>query len=45
MKPNMVRGQRVVLWLGIGWMGLLLVLGCVSERKEEDAKEGAKEGH
>jgi len=35
---NMLRGQRAVLYLRAGCLGLLLVLGCGSERKEQDVK-------
>jgi len=38
MKPNVVGGQRALLWLSLGWLGLPLSTGCVRERQEQDAK-------
>src|SRR5262249_27840929 len=38
MRPNVGRGQRVVLCLGGVCLGIGLCTGCVSERKKQDAK-------
>jgi len=35
MKPNLVQRQRVMLWLGVSWLGLS---GCVGERTEQSTK-------
>jgi hypothetical protein len=43
MMAKGVRGRRVVLWLGIGWLVLLVATGCARERNDQGAREDAKE--